>query len=377
MKCEGILLVNQETLCRYIKSCDEILEAQDAQKAKKLEETIVPVLRNDIEGITNGLKNYNFYGADNIDYLEDLQLLRERLYVELEKLGGNIEQEKNKMLFISHSSNDVNYIKELVALLEYIGLRDDDMVCSSVPAYGIPLGQDIYDWLREKFKTCDLHVLFVLSHNFYNSAACLNEMGAAWVLRQKYDFILLPGFDFSDIRGSINSNQIGIKLDGDKDEIRQQLGQLKDRIIDEFGLRKIPEIRWEKKREEFLDKVTMIGNSNDPANNTNTTDTLSKEACLLLAYASKDKNGQIEVYKDITSTGPNIETCGWNFTVGATARELAQWNDALRVLEYYSMIEDESNAGEVYRLTKAGYENADNVIEQLRVDINNDPHEYL
>ena len=123
--------------------------------------------------------------------------------------------------------------------------------------------------------------------------------------------------------------------------------------------------------------MTMIGNSNDPANNTNTTDTLSKEACLLLAYASKDKNGQIEVYKDITSTGPNIETCGWNFTVGATARELAQWNDALRVLEYYSMIEDESSTGEVYRLTKVGYENADNVIEQLRVDINNDPHEYL
>ena len=108
-------------------------------------------------------------------------------------------------LFISHASKDREFILALIELFEGIGMREGSIVCSSIPGYGIPSGAQIYDWLREQFLLCDLRVLFVLSQNYYKSAACLNEMGAAWVTRASDTLILLPGFTFSDIRGCIDS----------------------------------------------------------------------------------------------------------------------------------------------------------------------------
>ena len=38
----------------------------------------------------------------------------------------------------------------------------------------------------------------------------MNEMGAAWVLKNDYTTILLPGFEFNEIKGAINPRQIGL-----------------------------------------------------------------------------------------------------------------------------------------------------------------------
>ena len=103
---------------------------------------------------------------------------------------------KEHKLFISHSSDDKDYMTALVEMLESIGMTNDSLVCTSVSGYGIPEGDDIYDWLREQFVNCDLRVLFALSNNYYNSEACLNEMGAAWITKATYSMLLLPGFGF-------------------------------------------------------------------------------------------------------------------------------------------------------------------------------------
>lgn len=57
-------------------------------------------------------------------------------------------------------------------------------------------------------------------------------MGAAWVLKQDYDSILLPGFDYRQIAGAVNPNRIALKLD-DKDinNLKHRLLELKDKII--------------------------------------------------------------------------------------------------------------------------------------------------
>lgn len=164
----------------------------------------------------------------------------------------------NRKLFISHSSNDVAFVEPLVELLEGIGIQPGELVCSSSPGYGIPLGVDIFDWLRQQFVEYDLHVIFILSKNYYDSVPCLNEMGATWLVKQKYDIILLPGFEFSDMKGSINANQIGIKIGGDELEVKQRLNELKDSILFEFGYSALPAIRWEKKRDEFLQRISYI-----------------------------------------------------------------------------------------------------------------------
>lgn len=58
------------------------------------------------------------------------------------------------------------------------------------------------------------------SADYFDRAACLNEMGEAWAMKQKWTGILLSGFDFKNICGCIDPMQVSIKLD---DEDIQEL----------------------------------------------------------------------------------------------------------------------------------------------------------
>ena len=132
-------------------------------------------------------------------------------------------------IFISHSSKDAEYVREIVNLLEVLGLRKDEIVCSSMPPYCVPLDNKVYDWLINEFQQNKLRVIYILSENYYASAASLNEMGAAWALKQEWTGILLPGFSFDDITGCIDKTRIGIKLDDtDKATLNYRLEELKD-----------------------------------------------------------------------------------------------------------------------------------------------------
>lgn len=170
---------------------------------------------------------------------------------------------KKPMLFISHASADIKYVQPLVELLADIGLNNETMFCSSVPDYHIPMDNDIYDYLKRLFDNYDLHVVFMLSDNYYKSAACLNEMGASWVLRKRYSTILLPKFDFSAIKGAVNPSQISLKLDNNNiDELKVRLGELKDIISSEFGI-SVPSNRWEKKRDTFISTINSLMTEGD------------------------------------------------------------------------------------------------------------------
>ena len=168
------------------------------------------------------------------------------------------EMEKKKMLLISHSTADKRYAEALITLFENIGLNQTHMVCSSIPGYGIPLGKDVYEWLASKFTELDLHVVFVLSDRYYSSAPCLNEMGAAWITKSEYTSILLPGFDFSQIRGAINPNQISIKFDSEEDELIHWVNVVMDNLTEKFGITKITDLRWERFRGTFIDAIRGI-----------------------------------------------------------------------------------------------------------------------
>lgn len=170
----------------------------------------------------------------------------------------NKAMRKNPKIFISHSSKDVEYATQLVTLFDNMGISDDQIFCSSVPGYDIPLDKDIFEYLREQFEQYDLHVIFVLSSNYYNSKVSLNEMGAAWVLRKNNTSILLPDFDFDQIEGVIGKDRISIKLDKGEDELKDKLNQLYANIVEEFGLTKKRDVIWEKKRDSFISEIKKI-----------------------------------------------------------------------------------------------------------------------
>ncbi|SOS48557.1 TIR_2 superfamily protein [Tenacibaculum dicentrarchi] len=118
-------------------------------------------------------------------------------------------------IFISHSSKNKNYGNALVNLLTGIGISGDKIIFTSNDAYGIPIGENIFDWLKNRI-TEKPYVLYLLSPEYYKSVACLNEMGAAWVIENKHTMIFTPNFELDSYEfqnGAIDPREIGFYID--------------------------------------------------------------------------------------------------------------------------------------------------------------------
>ncbi len=204
--------------------------------------------------------NENLLGSDK--YAKDitkemtqkaLQMVED--YKKLKTESTENVKEKQPLLFISHASADEEAVTGLVEMLRTIGFNKKNLFCSSFPGYDIPEGEDIYDFLRGKLVGFDLFVIFVLSDYYYKSAACLNEMGAAWVLKANYSTILLPGFQIPEIKGAVNPRKMAVVME-DAKRVNGKLTQLKDRLIEFFGLPETEDdIIWEGDRNKFINIV--------------------------------------------------------------------------------------------------------------------------
>lgn len=385
-------MVAASTLKAYIERCDSLLDNQENSDADALVKEIVSVFRADFKGMTQGLDMYGpalLDGRNAVDYLSDLRLLRARLQKELDALEPvnsieELSEEREKKIFISHATKDKEYISAIVNLLESLGFREDEIICSSIPPYCIPLDNNVYDWLVNEFQHSNLHMIFALSKTYYSRPVCLNEMGAAWAMKHKWTAILLPGFEFSDIAGCIDSAQVSIKLDdNDRDTLNFRLGELKDNLIAEFGLRTISPSLWEKKRNEFLTKIEdVIQTKSQEASEeelapSTTNATLEKDEGILLVYAADDPSGQIMMVSSLSRSGPSISTHGWEFNTEDSARESARWKGALEKLERYGLVEAASYKRQVFTVTDQGYKVAEQAKEKWGIDTSKNPDEYL
>lgn len=170
---------------------------------------------------------------------------------------------KQPLLFISHASDDMPVVEVFVSMLQKIGFNKTNLFCSSIEGYGIDEGSDIYDTLRKKFIETQIYVVFILSENYYQSPACLNEMGAAWVLQSEYSTVVVPGFDIPNIKGAINLRKIAMLL-GDDRHIRSTLNKFRERLVSIFKLTDLDDdIVWENHRNAFIESVNSLYKNTD------------------------------------------------------------------------------------------------------------------
>lgn len=249
---------------------------------------------------------------------------------------------KPPKLFISHSTEDQNCVKKLVELFEDIGLDDKMMFCSSYVGYDIPLGEDIYHYLENQFSEYNVQVLFVLSDAYYRSAASLNEMGASWILQKQYSSILLPRFEFRDIRGVINPRKVALKLDNPLEDVKNKLGQLKEKLINDFGLNQMASHKWERKRDQFIEEIAKI----DPHIE------LSEDEMKLLSFMSEDQFGQVLISESLDGTkiGNSCSTL-----VNCRPREVVKWRSIIKQLEEKEYIEAKNLEKTLYAISDKGY----------------------
>ena len=433
-------MASSTTLKKYLTKIDKILESNDAVAAGKMVTKILSTFGSEFDGLQKHLTRYSFvgfvtdshgntYGTDRkTDDLADLEMLRDRLEAEFDKqiekdvtnptvfqecyheilgqpwpkefyikeqeiVAKKIEAEKPRVIFLSHSSKDKDYIGAFVNLLESLGLREDDIICSSIPPYCVPLDNNVYDWLLKAFQTCNLHMIFALSKSYYGSAASLNEMGAAWAMKHKWTGILLPGFSFSEISGCIDPAQISIKLDDeDRDTLNFRLGELKDKIVEEFGLRPLSSALWERKRNEFLDRVSAITTQKveetatesnaGKVTGTNTTavgiddvGNIPVDSAFLVVYAAEG-NGQIIKMQTLGSP-VQISADGRQFMADESQRESARWVEALDRLIEWRWVKPVGHKGQIFELTGTGYNKAEWLKEGMCIDTSKEPLEEL
>lgn len=267
--------------------------------------------------------------------------------------GGASGMKKKPLIFISHSSNNKDQVAKIAELLRSINLSPRrDIFCSSLPGYGIPNGANIFDFLRERFLNYDLHIIFVHSSEYYESPVSLNEMGAAWVLRAKATSLLLPGFDFSGMKGVIGSDCIAIKLDGDRSEVKDRLNQLRRELESEFDILDNEDIIWEEARDKFIREIN--GDVSTQNENTGSNSILiTEEMKQLLKKVAVVPEGQILIVSNRES--------GRCFQVGneviakeyPNRRQYAVWEEALNACLQAKYIERRSDM--IYAITNAGY----------------------
>lgn len=398
-------MLSPKTLEDYIAKCDIVLNDNDTCNADIMVDEILSVLGSYLPQLRSCLSKYGFIAAvsdgkgntnvvgDEVDHIKDLSIIRNRLIAELEGMDFSIKQnvqnseqdkiEKPFKLFISHATKNSDYVKLLINLLEDIGLNESNVFCSSMPGYGVPLDEDIYDYLNKQFNMYHLRVLFILSDEYYDSPANLNEMGAAWILKSRYTSILLPGFDFKGIRGAVNPNKAAIKLDSAHDELTHRLGELKDNLINEFGLHPIQSTRWERYRDEFINNTQVLAESKMLQADTNETSSeippkpkITRDAAVLLVYTASDNSSRGIVFSRSLS-GTSISGGLHQFILVQTPREIARWTGAIKELERLGLINATNLKRDIFEVTRSGFDVADEMKGKLDIDITQPPSSYF
>jgi len=154
------------------------------------------------------------------------------------------------VIFLSHCSEDKPYCDALEKFIISLGIKNEQLIYTSHPMHKIPLDANIYEYLRQNINK-NIFMIFLLSEKYLDKPACLNEMGAAWVIQSDYTNIFTPNFNFGNKRFHecvVDKDKMGIILNGNE-HCKTNMIELKDKILKLFGLSVD-----EKQTHYFLDK---------------------------------------------------------------------------------------------------------------------------
>lgn len=132
--------------------------------------------------------------------------------------------------------------------------------CTSHPEGYIKNGEQNLDKIRNMINT-DEHVFYILwyTDSYFESPACLNEVGAIWAMKKKYQEILVPGFDSSKIKGLLDKQPVWFRAND-----KMRLNTFKEQVEQMFGLSAITSNAWELARDKFIQIIEA--NAKEQAN---------------------------------------------------------------------------------------------------------------
>ena len=166
------------------------------------------------------------------------------------------------LIFISHRSTDKQYGNALRDFISGLGVPNDRLIYTSHPLHKIPLDKNIYDYLRSNISS-NIFMIILWSNQYLESPACLNEMGAAWVVQSDYTNIYVPDFAFGNPKYhecAVDTSKMGAVLNGDS-HCRASMLELKEKIVNLFDLH-VDEQALIYLLDRFTETVTTLAGGN-------------------------------------------------------------------------------------------------------------------
>lgn len=164
-------------------------------------------------------------------------------------------------IFISHREKDSEQVGAFIELLHAIGIprkaagdSESMIFCTSHPEGYIKNGDPNLEKIRSMINT-DEHVFYILwyTDNYFDSPACLNEAGAIWAMKKKYQEILMPNFDSNKIRGLLDKQPVWFRAND-----KMRLNTFKAQIEEMFSLTPIAINAWELARDRFVGQIDAM-----------------------------------------------------------------------------------------------------------------------
>ncbi|MBO4801998.1 MAG: toll/interleukin-1 receptor domain-containing protein [Bacteroidaceae bacterium] len=270
---------------------------------------------------------------------------------------------RSPKIFISHKSEDEDFVKALVKLLRlYVGSESDKIFCSSVPNYKIGIGKNIYPEIKAQFEEHEVFMIIIHSPRYYQSPICLNEMGAAWIQNKEYYSFLTADCEYNDLRGVIDNKTISIKVNAK--DATDRMNEFMRKVLDFFNMPK-PDFstfsQWETDRNEFLKEVCKLNSIEEQGETTK-----DSQKSMLDSFSDIDKerltewascdDGECWIIE--TMDGTSIQIGEEEFCIN-NGRERSEWNDFFeRLIELGFAVIDRPNSdgSPIYKLKKAAYD---------------------
>lgn len=226
-------------ITNYLAHLGEGIALGDIPKIKYCLEAILNWYQKNISKIHSNQYVFNADSHDeNFEKIKRFQKVFENATDDCLVKANNKEAPKSEpIIFLSHKSDDKKYADALEKFITGLGVKNKQLIYTSHPLHKIPLGANIYDYLRSRINS-NTFMIILWSDKYLESPACMNELGAAWVIQSDYTNIYVPSFSFGNPKYrecAVDTSKMGAVLNGD-DHCKASMIELKNKIQSLFNL---------------------------------------------------------------------------------------------------------------------------------------------
>lgn len=158
------------------------------------------------------------------------------------------EMDENLLLFISHSSKDIDVAEAIIELLRSaLNLSENQIRCTSVNGYRLSIGADTNERLRKEIFDAKIFI-GLISHDSLDSYYVMFELGARWGAKKFLAPLLCPGVKPSILFEPLKS------LNALSCSDSAQLLQFVDDIGEQLGIKSGKPAAFQK----YIDKILTL-----------------------------------------------------------------------------------------------------------------------